>query len=157
MLICLYKTKEVMSMAMNTEWMRHSRQDNRICVNVEGYKIYYTLEDKNNYTYGAGAGTMREYLENIENEEASTHYLKLEGSDWKTIIHGLVPFKFFKTTNEEGTESSLVMSFHFTGAGTSPTRIEPGIVNVELGKLFVSDAELKLVTDDGKEHVYTKN
>jgi hypothetical protein len=43
---------------------------------------------------------MREYLENIENEEMSTHYLRLEGSNWEKVVHGLVRFEFYIITDD---------------------------------------------------------
>ena len=82
--------------------------------------------------------------------------MHLEDSEWKTIIHGFVPFEFYKVTDNEEADSRLVARFMFTGAGTSQKRARCGEVEVLLGKLSVNDNELKLITDDGKEHFYTK-
>lgn len=144
---------------MKKEKLVYKKNGAKICVNVDGYNISYKMRDKNNYTLGSfGAASMREYLENIENEENSTHYLKLDESDWETVIHGFVPFEFYKITNEEEMETTFVMRMKFTGQGTSPTRVfkEPETREVLLGRLFISDTELKLVTDDGEEHIYVK-
>lgn len=97
-----------------------------------------------------GAATMREYYENIENEERSTHYLYLKDSEWKKIIHGYVPFEFFIN------DDALIMRFTFSGEGTSQYRRKAGKEDIVLGKVVLKDMDLKLITDDGKEYAYKK-
>lgn len=122
-----------------------------IYVNIAGYEICYNMQVEHDYTGGCfGAATMREYYENIENEERSTHFLYLKDSEWTKIIHGYVPFEFYKNADE------LIMRFTFSGMGTSQYIRPTGEKDVVLGKVILTDIELKLITDDGKEYIYPK-
>ena len=109
--------KNTLKYEYDTPFLTNDRGTLRI--DVQGAKIEYELEIKDNYSYSAGAATMREYLENIENDEFTTHYLRLAGSKWETVIHGLVKFEVYLEKEQEEELPELTMVFLFTGAGTS--------------------------------------
>jgi len=127
--------------------------DGVIYVNVYGYEICYDMQTKHDYTIGmiGGAATMREYIENERDYEESTHYLNLKDSDWKKVVHGYVPYEFYINEDEE-----MIMRFHFSIGDYYGRQTPSGEVDVLLGKIVLNDMELKLITDDGEEHIFVK-
>ena len=73
--------------------LKHMIENGKIVVDVEGFKILYDMEIYKDYCGGA-VGTISEMEDEIENREKSTHYLCLEGSEWKKIVHGYVDYIF---------------------------------------------------------------
>ena len=133
------------------------RNHDKLIIHINGADITYNMETQNDYAqFNWGAATMREYLENIENEEMTTHYLMLEGSDWKTVIHGLVRFQVYLKGDDPVEGYDLYMVFHFTGDGTSPKRIEPHDQRLDLGRIYENASEIRLVTEDGNDHIFKK-
>ena len=133
--------------------LKYVIENGKIVVDVESFKILYGMEIHEDYC-GGGIGTWSEMEDAIENSEMSTHYLYLEGSQWKKIVHGNVDYDFY--LKKEDNKNTLLMTFSFTGIGTSqfvkPERVE----DVILGDVIIEDDELKLITDDGEVHIYSR-
>ena len=97
---------------------------------------------------------MQEMEEEIENRENSTHYLYLDGTEWKTIIHGYVDYDFY--LKEDEGKKLLLMTFYFTGIGNSQRMNFAGNRDVVLGEILTDGEELKLTTEDGTVLVQKK-
>lgn len=119
-------------------------ENNEIILKINGYEIRYILQPKDDYIQGGcGAATMREYLEYVENEEASTHYMYLKDTEWNIVIHGYVLHDFYLNNFHDEVCGELELHSKFTGLGTSQylegerTEIETiGIITKEDNDLF---------------------
>ena len=137
---------------MNTPEIKldYTRKDNNLIVQIGDYELIYELKINVDYTYYGGAATMREAVENIENEEASTHYLILKDTDWNTIIHGYVATDFYLTNSDDGICGTLEVRSTFTGLSDSQfARIE----TTTLGTISKNDNGLTFTTVDGSTEI----
>ena len=130
--------------------LNYEIKNHEIIVELEGGQIVYEMQDKENYAaYCMGAATTREWLENLENLEASTHTLKLKNTNWDRVIHGFVERDFYLISTEKEGVYSLEMRFQFTGLGNSPKERFAGVQKLVLGTVCVGEDGAILLTDDG--------
>ena len=140
-------------MSMKKNKLEYVYDNGKVMVDIEGFKVLYRMEVDKDYCGGA-VGTVAEMEDEIENREKSTHYLYLEGSEWKKIVHGYVDYDFY--LKKEENKNILLMTFSFTGIGTSQVLEPEREEDVILGEVILDDDELKLITDDGKVYIYNR-